>query len=250
MFSKDFRLLMSVSALLLCINGIAVAQPFPCKASPDRSSDAYASIFNMDPAYPVKFRLKDGQSFSIPYAFGPSVPSERVDCYPQREGFRFSFWMPDLRAPKSDPFGLANYRPVESGQSDPDKNHYLVLPRLAERKTDTDTDLPSRRFAGKIKDLKYRFFLQPKYDGLLQLVDPNGYPTPAIPSEQYYRFNDPQVEIQLDCLPTVGNPSCQFDIYYSDLQLQVNGMFPYDALPQWREISQGMHTLIQRWTVK
>ncbi len=60
----------------------------------------------MDPEYLVFRRLEGGQqAFNIPYAYLSFRPMpERVNCYSEREGFEFAFWMPTLAPSKKEAF--------------------------------------------------------------------------------------------------------------------------------------------------
>jgi hypothetical protein len=54
-------------------------------------------------------------------------------------------------------------------------------------------------------------------------------------------------ELLLHCIPDYG---CEFTVYFRDLKLGALGSLPYDALPQWREVKEGIRTLLERWIVK
>ncbi len=245
-------------ALMTLLFGIAffssiamATEVYPCKPDIDPTPPGFG-IQELDPSYPVEYRLQGGQIFRIPYGYGFRARAEDVNCHPETSRFRFSFWMPDLRSPQKDPLGLAESRPREDNQAVPGQNQYIVLVRFVERATDADyadSKLPSRWFRNWIDLFEQRYVLRPAHDGLLQIIETgrSSLFDPPVVSTQYINFEDDKEEIFVDC--EVGG-SCRLNIYYSDLQLILRAEIPGDAFPQWRAVKDGARTLLERWMVK
>ncbi|SDP77250.1 hypothetical protein SAMN05428967_3360 [Phyllobacterium sp. YR620] len=247
--SRCGRMLFAIVTLVWAT--AALSEEYPCKPVPP--NDTKTRSLPIDPDYLVKFKLVDGPAFAIPYGYYGFALPEKVNCQPLRDVFSFNFWMPDLRAPKKDPYGLAYFRIQEDGHPKPGPDDYIVQALFVERATDADYakhKLPSSWLFTWLGVYDNRFLLRPEVNGLLRVIDLEAGSNPAVKTEDYVRLADPLEEIRLECSPDTLNPTCIYYIYLSDLQLLIKGRFPYDALNQWRQIMSANRTLIERWIVR
>ncbi|WP_026620365.1 hypothetical protein M728_004054 (plasmid) [Ensifer sp. WSM1721] len=237
---------LSLAVLLLC-TGAAAAQDYPCKPEPEDNLGAAFRKLEIDPNYPVKFRMGQWR-FAVPYAYGTGRKTpERVNCGPVRNRFEFAFWMPDLRAPKDDSWGNPDWRPQEPGRPRPGADEFLVKVPFAEEVT-ADTVPPAIMFKNLIELARGQYRLSFAHGGLIQL-DRLG--TEDDSQSTFVNLEDGRDELKITCYPpVVAEPACEFDLLFRDLSLTVNGMLPQNGVPQWRAVKAGIRTLLERWIVR
>lgn len=228
---------------MLILANASAAEEYPCKPL-ENWKDAQGSILLMDPGYLVKRQL-GAHNFEIPYGYLVGrPPPEVMNCVPKQESISFAFWMPDLRPTKNDAWSQPNYRLQEEGRSKPGTHEYVVqilatnyIPEGSTRPT------PAEGFHNLISPSQKT---DERYGLMHALPD-----APPGDMDTYVSSSDPRYEILLSCLKTEENyfpyPSCKTSLYFTDLRLKLVLIFPTDALPEWRKVLEGVHTLITRW---
>ncbi|MFP1646308.1 hypothetical protein [Pontitalea aquivivens] len=215
---------------------------FPCV--PGHSGDA-GGIMLMDHSYPVRRELGSNR-FDIPYGYlTVRPPPSRINCFPKRDSVSFAFWVPDLRAPKDDWLFQPDFRVQEPGRPRPDADEFVVKVSSV---SPEDQWTPAIGFKNLIDSWEKPYRIELRH-GLLHILpgeNPQAFDTYADLSQENGQF-------LLACdrpESRVPNPLCRCDLYFSDLQLEAALRFPRDALPRWREIRDGVRTLLDRWAVQ
>ncbi|KAA3503680.1 hypothetical protein DXM26_16875 [Agrobacterium tumefaciens] len=238
------RVLFCLVLLMATAIDASATEEYPCKPDPDGGKWAWGRIQQMDHSYLVK-RQVGPHRFEIPYGYhiGRRTP-ERVNCYPIRDSIEFAFWMPDLRSPRNDMWSEPDYRVQEEGRPVPSAREYVVqilatkyIPEGSTKPTPAEgfhnLTLPTQK-----TDERY---------GLTHTLPD----ADAGEMDTYVSSSDPRYEILLLCLKPEQNyfpyPSCKTYLYLTDLRLELVLIFPTDALPEWRKVVEGVHTLITRW---
>jgi len=215
---------------------------FPCV--PSHSGDA-GGIMMMDHSYLVRRELGQNR-FDIPYGYlTVRPPPSRVNCFAKRSNISFAFWMPDLRAPEKDMWSQYDFRLQEPDRQTPGPDEFIVMVSfLAPEHQYT----PAIGFKNLIDGWKKPYQIELRH-GLLHIL-PGENP---LAFDMYADLSQENGQLLLDCDgpdSDVPNPLCAGDLYFSDLELEASLQFPADALPKWREIRDGVRTLLDQWAVQ
>lgn len=229
---------------MLILTNASAAEEYPCKPEPDEGEWAWGRIQTIDHSYLVR-RQVGPHRFQIPYGyFVRRQTPERVNCYPVRKSIEFAFWTPNLRPPKNDTWSQPNYRVQEEGRAKPGAHEYVVQILATEYIPEGSTKpTPAEGF----RNLTSPSQKTDERYGLTHVLPDAA----AGKSDTYVSSSDPRYEILLSCVKPEENyfpyPSCKTYLYLTDLRLELVLIFPTDALPEWRKVVDGVHTLITRW---
>src|SRR5690606_8024771 len=147
--------------------------------------------------------------------------------------------------PRDDMWSQPDFSVQEPDRPKPSLDEFIVEVTTA---TPRERGSPSIRFRNIVRDLKNSYRVEISH-GLLKVVPSKD----AATVDDYADLSDSNGQVSLECTnpgPNVPNPLCAGYLYFSDLRLELTIVFPADALPKWREIRDGVRTLLDRWAVQ
>ena len=195
----------------------------------------------IDPIHPVAINLGP-LKFKIPWAYiYPRPFSTHLNCNPNRKTVGIIFWIPDLKAPERDLWGVPEFHPSETDRPNPGPDDSII--RV--------TGMQYYGYGYPLKessvDQRIDRLLRLYRDDDLVLIDQdrlikmqNKYTTNT--NDQYY-FKDEMDSLMLSCTTV----SCQAYLDLKDMNLTDQFAIRREVFRNWRQASQGIRALLVRW---
>lgn len=198
---------------------------YPCMPDIEGGTWLAGRSLLIDHSYIVRHTMGP-HSFDIPFGYIiRRPPPEWVNC--PGDKLTFAYWMPDLRSPKDDMWAQPNFQVQEPGRPKPGSDEFVVKVMWTSL---TDKGSPSNRFRNFIGGLDKPYGLDIRY-GLLHVLPDENYRA----FDNYADLSHDNNQVFLECTKssaTIPNPTCEADLYFSDIQLELTMQFPRDALPR------------------
>ncbi|RWE71099.1 hypothetical protein [Mesorhizobium sp.] len=195
----------------------------------------------IDPTHPVGINLGP-LKFKIPWAYiYPRPFSTHLNCNPNRKSVGIIFWIPDLKAPERDLWGIPQFHPSETNRSNPGPDDSVIrvtgIQYYGQRYPleESSADQRIERLLRLYRDDGLNIINQ---DGLLKMQ--TKYTTKD--NNQYYFRNDTD-SLLLSCMPAY----CQAYLDLKDMNLTTQFAIPREVFRKYRQASEGIRTLLIRW---
>ncbi|TGP85615.1 MULTISPECIES: hypothetical protein [unclassified Mesorhizobium] len=195
----------------------------------------------IDPAHPVAVNL-GLLKFEIPWAYiYPRPFSTHLNCNPNRKSVGIIFWIPDLKAPERDLWGIPEFHPSETDRPNPGPDDSVI------RVTGIQYYGQGYPLKESNADQRIDKLLRLYQDDGLTIIDQDGlskmqtkYTTRD--NDQYYFRNDKD-SLLLSCMPTY----CQAYLDLKDMNLTAQFAIRREVFRKYQQASRGIRTLLMRW---
>lgn len=195
----------------------------------------------IDPAHPVAINL-GLLKFEIPWAYiYPRPFSTHLNCNPNRKSVGIIFWIPDLKAPERDLWGMPEFHPVETDRPNPGPDDSIIRVTGIQY---YDQEYPLKESTA---DQRIDKLLRISRKDNLSIINIDGlskiqtkYTTNY--NDQYYLRNDTD-SLLLSCMPTY----CQAYLDLKDMNLTAQFAIRREVFRKYQQASLGIRTLLMRW---
>lgn len=195
----------------------------------------------IDPAHPVAINLGP-LKFEMPWAYiYPRPFSTHLNCNPSRKSIGIIFWIPDLKAPERDLWGIPEFHPRETDRSNPGPGDSII------RVTGIQYYGQGYPLKESSADQRIERLLRLYRDDGLEIINQDGlskmqtkYTTGE--NDQYY-FRNHTDSLLLSCMPVY----CQAYLDLKDMNLTAQFAIRREVFRKYRQASEGIRTLLVRW---
>lgn len=198
----------------------------------------------IDPAHPVAINLGP-LKFKMPWAYiYPRPFSTHLNCNPNRKSVGIIFWIPDLKAPERDLWGVPEFHPSETDRPNPGPEDSIIRVTgiqyygqgfpLGESNADDRIDRLLRLYRNDQLIILEQYGLskmQTKY-------------TTNTDADYYFRSDTDS--LLLSCMPTY----CQAYLDLKDMNLTAQFAIRREVLREYQHASRGIRTLLMRWKLE